>query len=295
MSPSGVDAISASACIPVVGCNGLVVAAGYEAVLRANKLDSLEALFRWAGAESLGKPGLSPWRERLRLKVEYRGERYTLYLKRFVDPPWRARRRLRASGTGASSQAGLEWAWMNLLAREGIACAEPVALGEELNGSRESRSAILTAEVPGRSLEAWSREWVHGDRATARRVLAPLAALVARLHRLGYVHRDLYLSHVFWDPGSPLETSLCLIDLQRVLRPRRRRWMIKDLAALNFSAPAEVFSATYRVRWLKQYLGLPKLDPAAKRLAYRVIGKTLSIARHEQHRGARFRPRNKPR
>ncbi|UCC29585.1 MAG: hypothetical protein JSU86_15445 [Phycisphaerales bacterium] len=280
--------------VTLIRRDNLLIAAGYEELLCANGLDSLEGLFNVTNAESLSKPGLATWRERLRLTVEAGGEQCTLYLKRFSDPPLSARRAVRRSGSGASSMAGVEWAWMTRLAADGIPCVKPVAFGEEIRGSRELRSAIITAAAPGASLEVWVGRWDEGDRAIIRNLIEPLAALVARFHERGYIHRDLYLSHVFYDPASPPEESLCLIDLQRVVRPRlrHRRWIIKDLASLNFSAPGHLVSRTDRLRWLTHYLRVSKLDAPAKRLIYRVVGKTQGIAGHEDRRRARWHGRS---
>jgi Ser/Thr protein kinase RdoA (MazF antagonist) len=201
---------------------------------------------------------------------------------------------VRRSRTGASTVAGVEWAWLNRLAGEGVACPRPIAVGEELTGSRELRSALLIEAVPGQSLERWMSEWGEADRPMIRRLIGPTADLVGRFHERGYIHRDLYLSHLFFDPDATPERSLHLIDLTRVIRPRwgRLRWIVKDLAALNFSAPAHLVSNTDRVRWLKRYLRVSKLDRSGRRLVYRVIGKTASIARHERRRQARFRSRS---
>jgi hypothetical protein len=115
-------------------------------------------------------------------------------------------------------------------------------------------------------------------------VFSQTADLVARLHNGGFVHRDLYLSHFFYD-SQAATAAIRLIDLQRMMRPRRMgRWIVKDLAALHFSTPAEVASNTDRLRWLRRYLGLRKLDYPAKRFALRVIGKTARIARRERRR-----------
>ena len=84
-----------------------------------------------------------------------------------------------------------------------------------------------------------------------------LARLVADFHRAGFVHRDLYLSHIFiCNTGKPTDETFCLIDLQRVFRPkfRRRRWMVKDLAALNFSTPEELVGRWERLRFLCRYV-----------------------------------------
>jgi hypothetical protein len=187
---------------------------------------------------------------------------------------------------------------MNRLARDGVPCARPVALAEELRGLREVRSVIVTEAVRGDSLERWASQWTWADRATVRALIGVLAKLVARLHAGGYVHRDLYLSHIFFDPAAPLTDSLCLIDLQRMIRPTGGlgRWIVKDLAALNYSAsptrgdatgPSDVVSRADRLRWLKLYLGAVKLDGSARRLAYRVIGKTLRIQRRDARRRLR--------
>ncbi|MCH7839656.1 MAG: hypothetical protein IID38_05415 [Planctomycetes bacterium] len=270
-----------------VSLNDLTVLRGFEPLLQRHHLDTLDALF-CAQGQRLDKPGLSSWRERLRLSLDDADSPRVFYLKRFRQPPRAAQREVRRSGCRASSMAGLEWNWIARLERDGIPCMAPVAMGEDPSASREQRSAILTAAVPGVSLEMWMDQWGEPERATIRRLTAPLAGLIARLHRRGYVHRDLYLSHVFYDPSQPDDQSLHLIDLQRVMRPslRWRRWIIKDLAALNFSAPERFVSASDRVRWLRSYLGIVKLDPTARRLVYRVVGKTLAIARHERSRRA---------
>jgi hypothetical protein len=267
-------------------CNQLTIAAGYEELVKRHHLDSLDALFSHSDGERLDKPGLDPWRQRWRLTVEDGGDTSTFYLKRFHAPPTAARRTGLRSGSGASSLAGNEWEWIRRLTADGIPCVQAIAFGQELAGSREVRSAILTAGVAGRSLERWVDEWAAGDRTTIQRLVAATAGLISRLHGHGYIHRDLYLSHVFYDPSQPIERSLHLIDLQRVIRPRwrLRRWIVKDLASLNFSTPSRLLSGTDRLRWLRQYLGIEKLDASARRLVYRVVGKTRRIAERDQRK-----------
>ena len=268
----------------------LTVLPEYEQILKANGLTSLEAMFTVSNAEPLTKPGLASWRQRLRLTLTVDGAPQTFYLKRFRNPPRSARREVARSDADANSVAGLEWAWMRRMAADGIACTSPVAYGEELNAGCEIRSAVLTAEVPGDSLERWFTGWTASDRPTFRPLIEPLAELVRQLHQRGYVHRDLYFSHVFFDPASPPDQGLSLIDLQRVIRPTvwRRRWIVKDLASLNFSAPSRLITRADRVRWLTRYLGASKLDAAARRLVYRIVRKTLAIARHERRRRIRL-------
>jgi len=126
----------------------------------------------------------------------------------------------------------------------------------------------------------------YGDRETIRRILTVSAPLITRLHRAGLVHRDLYLSHLFFDAAALPQDAFRLIDLQRVFRPRWRleRWIVKDLAALNFSTPSRRVSRADRLRWLRTYLGGSKLDARARRLVYRILGRTQRLHRRESAR-----------
>ena len=117
--------------------------------------------------------------------------------------------------------------------------------------------------------------------AEAAALLDELARLVARLHEAGWCHRDLYLEHVLVrrapEPAGPLSGppagplagppagwGLVLIDLGRARAGRalRRRWFVKDLAALLHSTPAAVSRAA-RLRFLARYLDLRGLSGGA--------------------------------
>ena len=150
----------------------LLVMASFKPLLLANELDSLEALFAISSGESLRKPGLESWRERIRLTLRDVEWTRTLYLKRFTEPPPKVQRVVRASDTGAVSVAGLEWVRMHQLAGDGIATIQPIAFGEEIRSGREVRSAILTAEVPGESLERLAANWSRDVRLPAIRRLS---------------------------------------------------------------------------------------------------------------------------
>lgn len=253
------------------------------------------------GAERLDKPGLDGWRSRLRLRMpaQDRNEAPTLYVKRFDHPPASSRREVVRACNGARTLAGVEWIWIHRLAHDGIPCATPVALGEDLHSRREIRSVLVTQEVPGQSLERWAASWSATDRPAIDALLDPLADLIARFHGCGYVHRDLYLAHVFCSglgdgPNASRAPDLRLIDLQRVLKPglRAQRYIIKDLASLNYSSPYPLVGRRDRVRWLKRYLGVTQLDAVARRMIYRIEGKTRQIARHDARRNARHNNRS---
>ncbi len=317
-----------------VRLNDLLINRRYEQLLHQNGWTSLEALMRVRG-ESLTKPGLASWRQRVRLVVGSRGvgsdqpqdsfrpdaspdhrlqtgatpdhrletgatqtgatpdceHNQTVYLKRYDRPPRSASAAAQRSGWPARSIAGIEWAVLHALADGGIPSIEPIALGEAFDGRRERCSVLLTAAVPGESLERLVV--THPEEIAARRraLIAATAALVARLHGMGLVHRDLYLSHLFADLDAPGDLSVRLIDVQRVFRPARwrlGRWVVKDLASLNYSAPEELVSRADRVRWLRAYVGVSKLSARDRRLIRRIVAKTRRIARHDERRRRRW-------
>jgi heptose I phosphotransferase len=244
--------------------------------LAAAGLQTLDELFGLADAERLDKATLPRWRQRLRLDLPGIG---TCYLKRYTSPPLRAQLRRIAGGHSKRSTARIEWEQIRRLKEAGTGSVTNVAFGEEMSGLWERRSAILLAEVPGESLEKWvercperaSPGWIRG-----------LADFVARFHRAGYVHRDLYLCHVFVELRGQ-EPVFRLIDLARMMEPRfrRRRWLVKDLASLNYSTPPSAATAWDRLRFLKAYLGVRRLGPADRRLARQIAAKSQRIARHD--------------
>ena len=116
-----------------------------------------------------------------------------------------------------------------------------------------------------------------------RQLVRRVAELVRRFHHAGLNHRDLYCCHVFVQARPDGPPGLYLIDLQRVQRRRygRRRWLVKDLAQLAYSAPADRMSRTDRMRFFQTYLGVAKLQSAHKRLARAVLAKVRRIAGHK--------------
>ena len=259
----------------------------FAEALRAEGLDTLSAWMTVRGAASLDKPGLGGWRERLALDVGGR----RLFLKRYDAPPRRERRAARRRGFRAVAE--IEWHWLHRLRGLSIRVPEPVAFGYERRAGRERRSFIVTAAVPGDSLERCVRGTADqavvdrlNDPAARRALTVELARIIRRLHGAALFHRDLYLSHIFLDAHAPTEQALTLIDLQRIVRPRwrRRRWRVKDLAALHYSLPTASASRAQRMRFFKHYCGVKRLSPWHKSLIRQIARKTRRIAKHDANR-----------
>lgn len=125
------------------------------------------------------------------------------------------------------------------------------------------QSFLITDELADTlSLEDLCRDWpsrppqVKFKRALVRRV----AEIAKALHEHGVNHRDFYICHFLWhrhsDPDQPL---LSVIDLHRAQLRRRtpRRWLVKDLGALYFSAMDIGLTRRDVLRFLRVYRGRP--------------------------------------
>ncbi len=117
-------------------------------------------------------------------------------------------------------------------------------------------------------------------RAAKVELISRLAGLIQKMHACGFNHRDLYLCHILRDGRG----NLYIVDLHRVQRRAAvpERWLVKDIAALNYSAPADIISRTNRLRFLKTYLGTDRLTARDKRFALKVLKKTQKMVEHNK-------------
>ncbi len=265
----------------------------YAAIMGACGLTGLAEVFACKGGRPLDKPGLEAWRQRWRLRLEAPGQAArTVYLKRFDRPPFGRQLQRWLCGHLFRSTAGIEWDNARALEAAGIPAARAVAWGQWMAGPWEVRSFLVLEEVPGESLERWipralADRTARGDHVPAGALIEGLARFVAAFHRAGFVHRDLYTCHIFMvDGDSPsahpvTAPSFRLIDLQRVFRPRLRvwRWRIKDLAALDYSTPADRIGRTDRLRFLCRYARCMGGRALARRLVKPIAARTRRLVR----------------
>jgi hypothetical protein len=271
---------------------------GYELLAARHGLADLAAVFAWQQGDRLDKASLATWRQRWRVQLSDDHSTVVpgvLFLKRFDRPPlrrqlerWRQRRWWLSTG-------GTEWRNARALAAAGVSAVTAVGFGEAMAGPWERRSFVALAEARGESLERWVPRHLppvanETDFRQRRAFRDRLAAFVAGFHRAGFVHRDLYLCHIFFDTDSAAKRGedgrpwFTLIDLQRVFRPqwRCRRWVIKDLAALHFSTPRDRVGLFERLRFLCRYVRACPRFGTARELVEPIAAKTARMARRHQ-------------
>jgi len=122
------------------------------------------------------------------------------------------------------------------------------------------RSMIVTAELAGTvSLEQYCANWAALPPAPAvrMRLVCALADCARRMHSAGINHRDFYLCHFHLDELSLQErdTRCYLIDLHRaqIRAHTPRRWRLKDLAGLYFSAMDSGLNRRDLLRFMRRY------------------------------------------
>ncbi|MCX6338375.1 MAG: hypothetical protein NTX71_00455 [Candidatus Aureabacteria bacterium] len=267
----------------------LVVDDRYRDRLKALGLDSFTAFMDFAGGELVRDKGIRTI-ERVTLGGEH-PER--LYLKRHTRGSLREALNELLSGRWPSSAAAHEREAIVKLRAAGVETMTAPAFGERRWFPWRGPSFIVTVEIGGRRLEDYVR-FLCGKFREKRGIIAALADGVRRMHRAGLNHRDLYLSHVFLQSsGGGFRPAL--IDLQRVQQKARgaNRWVVKDLAALNYSSPSSAVSRADRMRFLHRYLDTMKLDAGGKAFLRRIARKTEMIRRHDlkkERGGARSFP-----
>ena len=207
-----------------------------------------------------------------------------VFLKKHHVRTWHSRIRAMFGLAPGQTAGRVEAENVGRLAAIGIASMRVAAWGERLHSDGRLESYLMTEELEGyRPLEQFLAERfgqaeAHSG-ATRDRDLGRLIRLVAdtarRFHRSGYNHRDFYCCHFFIRELSTGRFDVRLIDLQRVQhRVRfRRRWLVKDLAQLSYSASRRQIKCTQRMAFIRRYLGVKKLRPRHKRLIRRVLAK----------------------
>jgi hypothetical protein len=264
------------------------VSPSYRSSLRRAGLGRFDEVMDYRGGRCLRR--LAD-RENWHLRIDGAHRSEGVYLKKHhVRTSWG---RLRAwLGLGPGETPGrVEARNAGRLAADGVEVMRLVGYGENLGEDGTAESFLLTEELAGYlPLDFFLLERfpaLHRQRDDAREhalldLIDRVARVARRLHEAGYNHRDLYCCHFFvkQEAGGPADIKL--IDLQRVQRRRRfrRRWLVKDLAQLAYSAPRTRIKCTHKMAFIRRYLGVGKLRPRDKRLIREILAKQQLMERH---------------
>jgi len=177
------------------------------------------------------------------------------------------------------SPAMREYRNIKLFEDLGIKTMLPVCLAEKTSCGIPFESFIITE-----SLESFPRvedfivkKWKSYSYKKKIHLVKKLAQVVGILHKNNYFHKDLYLGHILFDEEKE---EFYVIDLQRVKKHNivRKRWIIKDLASLNYSAEICDVSSKMRMIFCKEYSRI--MDINCRDIIGAVNKKTEKIKKH---------------
>jgi heptose I phosphotransferase len=222
-----------------------------------------------------------PDREVLHFRVSGTASPHGIYVKRHHLRTFGGRLRALLGLPPAPTPGRIEATNVNRLSAEGIAVMRLLAYGEKVHANGLQESFVITEELEDFSeLQHYLRRnfSARPTRESERKLMKlirQVAGIAGRFHRAGYNHRDLYCCHFFIKDLAAGGWEIRLIDLQRVQRRRwfRRRWIVKDLAQLAWSAPRVCIQCKHKIAFLHEYFGVKKLTPAQRRLIRSVMFK----------------------
>ncbi len=263
------------------------VDADYKEAFSKLGLTSIDRVFCFNAGMNLSKSNLAGFRCRIQFEID--SPAATFFLKRYDKPPiltqfknWLSHRKRISCGFGDFEPA-------EELLQAGINTPKTIAYGEEWGTLFEKRSFIVTKKIPAdESLEKKLPECFYSSPTEEnlklrRKFIAQLAVFVKQFHQTGFRHRDLYLAHIF----HSADAGFHLIDLARAFRPvlLSRRYQIKDIAQIHYSALAKYFSASDRLRFYLAYTDQKRLTTRDKQFVRQVIAKAKQMERHDKKHG----------
>jgi tRNA A-37 threonylcarbamoyl transferase component Bud32 len=263
----------------------------YRAALAGLDLTSFDAVFSFSSAKNLTKSNLAPFRSRLQFEID--SSQFlpptTVFLKRYDNPPILVQLKNWLSHRRRISCASCEVEPIRELPAAGVCTPKIIAYGWQWGALFEKRSFIITEKIPDadaleRKLpDCFNAPPITENLKSRRDYIARFAAFIKRFHQTGYCHRDLYFSHIFYRTDG----TLCLIDLARAFKPvlMRRRFLIKDIAQIHYSAPAAYFSKSDRLRFYLAYTARNRLSRRDKAFIRKVLAKTNRMAEHDRKHG----------
>lgn len=162
-----------------------------------------------------------------------------------------------------------EWLALCALRDAGVRSMTPVLFCERGLNPATRKSAILTESLVSKvTLE----DFETSDPVLKRKIAFEVASMARKMHKAGINHRDFYLCHFLMDAlsqGNPDEDKvpvLHLIDLHRaqIRHNVPRRWVVKDLGGLLFSAFEKDLTRRDLLRFVRIYSDRPLREALVK-------------------------------
>ncbi len=221
--------------------------------------DPFEAMSRQSGETFRAVAG------RRTLRFEYDDAGY--FLKFHCGVGWSEILKNLLVGKRPVVDASNEFTATRRLAQAGVGTLHVAGFGRQGVNPATRRSFIVSDELRDRiSLEDYCANWCRQPPSPLckRRLIGAVAHLARAMHGAGVIHRDFYICHLLLDRAAlgRGDIELVVIDLHRArvehgLRRPSDRWIMRDLAALMFSAMDLGLTQRDWFRFIAGYTGEP--------------------------------------
>lgn len=220
-----------------------------------------DALLDWAGQLAVNAAAEDVYRSkegRKTLRFDFQGRSWFLKLHSGVG--WAEIFKNLLQGRLPVLSAANEYEAVLALQKLGVDTMSVGAYAKTGANPAAIKSMIVTEDLVATvSLEDYCANWADSPPAlsTRLRILRKLADSAGRMHRAGINHRDFYICHFHLDESTLVNSqpTCYLIDLHRAqIRARTpRRWQVKDLAGLYFSAMDCGLTERDLLRFMRHY------------------------------------------
>lgn len=252
----------------------LIVNRGFSELFQQNGWQTFDVIWQ-ATQDAMVAKKMRTDRITLRFTLKDQGKERSFYIKRHGRSSLKEYLKPLMRLTWPILGARNEWNAILEFHRAGIATMTPVALGESGSNSFLITEAIEDSDKLSELRDAWSKSREsHLDE--RHDLIYRIASITRSMHGAGLHHQDYYLGHLLRSKRDA--EQLYVIDLGRVRKQAHlsQRWIVKDLAQLDFSADA---TPQERLRFFRQYLGRP-FTKSDRKLMNRIQQKKAAIARH---------------
>ena len=252
----------------------LIINRSFADLFRRHDLLTFDSIWKHTAEAAIAKK-LRTDRITLRFTLDDGGASRVFYIKRHARSSWKEYIKPLLRLTWPILGARNEWNAILNFHEVNLPTMTPVAMGES-----GEYSFLITEALEGctklSELQGDEPSTKARDSKSRIRLIHQIAQITRTMHQAGMHHQDYYLGHLMQSNNDP--DRIYVIDLGRVQKHKNlnRRWIVKDLAQLNFSAKA---SPSERLMFLRDYLGrtLLRTDRA---LIRQIQSKTAAINRH---------------
>jgi len=258
----------------------LIVNSQYSDLLRQNNIETAQALF---DIDSDAVKSVVKERGTSRAFLSDGDKQIEVFIKRYSPVPLKEKLKLKLFRKPATADAFDEWGAITTFHENDLNTMIPIAVGR-IGGITCNLTLGIQDYVRASDL---FESFTEKDFDRKRNLLKNMAELSGKMHSINLVHQDLYLVHFFVKENE--NDAVYLIDLQRTLIQKKmgRRWHVKDLAQLLFSAAPFVDQGDIDYFW-DIYTGIVGVELRSDKAFIRSVkSKSDRITKRDQRKAAK--------